>query len=120
MIWPSVLGSGASPLGNGKTALLVIVKERPWSPAKSMMTSARSAGARKSWSELGLAGSLSLAGRSSRPPSVDRKSTRLNSSHGYISYAGFCLKEKKLDQSNHTALRRHYADTAYYKISSVH
>src|SRR2546429_4886144 len=31
--------------------------------------------------------------RSSR----DRKSTRLNSSHGYISYAVFCLKKKKSD-----------------------
>src|SRR2546422_3185260 len=39
-----------------------------------------------------------------RPPTVygewdrevlDRKSTRLNSSHGYISYAVFCLKKKK-------------------------
>src|SRR2546422_5790718 len=32
------------------------------------------------------------------PPVVaaaDRKSTRLNSSHGYISYAVFCLKKKK-------------------------
>src|SRR2546429_6711607 len=28
------------------------------------------------------------------PPVVDRKSTRLNSSHGYISYAVFCLKKK--------------------------
>src|SRR3989449_8376830 len=27
---------------------------------------------------------------------VDRKSTRLNSSHGYISYAVFCLKKKKI------------------------
>src|SRR2546422_5777797 len=27
---------------------------------------------------------------------LDRKSTRLNSSHGYISYAVFCLKKKKL------------------------
>src|SRR5256884_8672274 len=27
----------------------------------------------------------------------DRKSTRLNSSHGYISYAVFCLKKKKRD-----------------------
>src|SRR2546429_5318294 len=27
--------------------------------------------------------------------SEDRKSTRLNSSHGYISYAVFCLKKKK-------------------------
>src|SRR2546429_6754797 len=29
------------------------------------------------------------------PARVDRKSTRLNSSHGYISYAVFCLKKKK-------------------------
>src|SRR2546422_7616182 len=28
-------------------------------------------------------------------PDADRKSTRLNSSHGYISYAVFCLKKKK-------------------------
>src|SRR5687768_17864999 len=28
----------------------------------------------------------------------DRKSTRLNSSHGYISYAVFCLKKKKKDR----------------------
>src|SRR2546429_6615238 len=35
-----------------------------------------------------------------RPPGevaalIDRKSTRLNSSHGYISYAVFCLKKNK-------------------------
>src|SRR2546429_7278274 len=29
-------------------------------------------------------------------PAQDRKSTRLNSSHGYISYAVFCLKKKKV------------------------
>src|SRR2546429_4432086 len=28
------------------------------------------------------------------PHAIDRKSTRLNSSHGYISYAVFCLKKK--------------------------
>src|SRR2546422_8080085 len=28
----------------------------------------------------------------------DRKSTRLNSSHGYISYAVFCLKKKKKER----------------------
>src|SRR2546422_2415266 len=33
----------------------------------------------------------------------DRKSTRLNSSHGYISYAVFCLKKKKRQR----ARRRH-------------
>src|SRR5687768_18596252 len=32
--------------------------------------------------------------------SLDRKSTRLNSSHGYISYAVFCLKKKKNKKKN--------------------
>src|SRR5207245_10369333 len=31
----------------------------------------------------------------------DRKSTRLNSSHGSISYAVFCLKKKKQEHLNH-------------------
>src|SRR4030042_2691923 len=35
---------------------------------------------------------------------ADRKSTRLNSSHGYISYAVFCLKKKK-QQSVTTATK---------------
>src|SRR5438105_8082431 len=30
-----------------------------------------------------------------RPTGIDRKSTRLNSSHEWISYAVFCLKKKK-------------------------
>src|SRR2546422_4170923 len=34
----------------------------------------------------------------------DRKSTRLNSSHGYISYAVFCLKKKKKRQNTNTSL----------------
>src|SRR2546422_3778587 len=37
---------------------------------------------------------------------IDRKSTRLNSSHGYISYAVFCLKKKKKTHSPY------YTDTA--------
>src|SRR2546430_13497392 len=32
---------------------------------------------------------------------ADRKSTRLNSSHSQISYAVFCLKKKKVRQSQH-------------------
>src|SRR3989449_8186567 len=32
---------------------------------------------------------------------ADRKSTRLNSSHGYISYAVFCLKKKNNWHINH-------------------
>src|SRR5438128_3171143 len=34
--------------------------------------------------------------RARRPKRLDRKSTRLNSSHGSISYAVFCLKKKKI------------------------
>src|SRR5256884_4428343 len=34
---------------------------------------------------------------------LDRKSTRLNSSHGYISYAVFCLKKKTI--AIHSSLR---------------
>src|SRR5688572_32345308 len=33
--------------------------------------------------------------RGNRPGRLDRKSTRLNSSHSQISYAVFCLKKKK-------------------------
>src|SRR2546422_6111368 len=33
----------------------------------------------------------------------DRKSTRLNSSHGYISYAVFCLKKKKKNKRRYRA-----------------
>src|SRR2546421_1931499 len=32
--------------------------------------------------------------------SIDRKSTRLNSSHDQISYAVFCLKKKKKEKTN--------------------
>src|SRR2546422_1941593 len=39
-----------------------------------------------------------------RHAAEDRKSTRLNSSHGYISYAVFCLKKKK-KQLHHGQVR---------------
>src|SRR2546422_5506207 len=38
-------------------------------------------------------------------PGLDRKSTRLNSSHGYISYAVFCLKKKKKN-TYHTRIHK--------------
>src|SRR6266436_6920515 len=41
----------------------------------------------------------------SAPDGEDRKSTRLNSSHGYISYAVFCLKKKK-NMGKHDVDRR--------------
>src|SRR2546430_12489031 len=36
---------------------------------------------------------------------LDRKSTRLNSSHSQISYAVFCLKKKKKKDTNHLVLK---------------
>src|SRR2546429_1374424 len=45
----------------------------------------------------------------------DRKSTRLNSSHGYISYAVFCLKKKK--NKNH---RHHFARYTRHDDIVVH
>src|SRR2546429_7366532 len=42
----------------------------------------------------------------------DRKSTRLNSSHGYISYAVFCLKKKKK--------KTHNQDKSVYKANDIH
>src|SRR2546429_6419838 len=41
-----------------------------------------------------LAGVFAFWVRTKTCPLLDRKSTRLNSSHGYISYAVFCLKKK--------------------------
>src|SRR3712207_7031804 len=51
------------------------------------------------WAVLTLAGELRRLWRDERAfaeaPALDRKSTRLNSSHANISYAVFCLKKKK-------------------------
>src|SRR2546422_4721536 len=47
---------------------------------------------------------LRHAGRPTARRGPDRKSTRLNSSHGYISYAVFCLKKKKKNNGVGTML----------------
>src|SRR5438105_9740910 len=41
--------------------------------------------------------------------SIDRKSTRLNSSHEWISYAVFCLKKKKKQTKHKTKTQRNTA-----------
>src|SRR2546422_8061293 len=43
--------------------------------------------------------------------SLFRKSTRLNSSHGYISYAVFCLKKKKMLDARSCSIGSHYMTT---------
>src|SRR3712207_9351656 len=59
----------------------------------------------KSWlNEFGLTpASRSRVSASTEPDSnpLDRKSTRLNSSHANISYAGFCLKKNKAQQDTY-------------------
>src|SRR2546422_1118212 len=57
--------------------------------------------------------SLTATPWSSKPPGLprrsrDRKSTRLNSSHGYISYAVFCLKKKKKKGHHNYKRKREY------------
>src|SRR2546422_2415510 len=44
---------------------------------------------------------------------IDRKSTRLNSSHGYISYAVFCLKKKKKTRQRVTRRASSTCTTTY-------
>src|SRR2546422_5418345 len=44
---------------------------------------------------------------------TDRKSTRLNSSHGYISYAVFCLKKKKKKRKKQNSILKTERYTMY-------
>src|SRR2546422_2843993 len=46
-----------------------------------------------------------LENRGALTGGIDRKSTRLNSSHGYISYAVFCLKKKNKKNISNTQRR---------------
>src|SRR2546422_7512492 len=50
---------------------------------------------------------------------VDRKSTRLNSSHGYISYAVFCLKKKK-DAFSKSVSEAYWADVIADAFQTAH
>src|SRR2546426_3611104 len=48
---------------------------------------------------------------------LDRKSTRLNSSHLVISYAVFCLKKKKKKYNNHPDSRESHSRITYSKTT---
>src|SRR2546429_3483333 len=66
-------------------------------PRAEHVSRAREDAAERAWRAQFHAVRLVVDGRQ-----VDRKSTRLNSSHGYISYAVFCLKKKKTKHIMHT------------------
>src|SRR6266536_3318465 len=63
----------------------------------------------------GVARSSRSRGRSPRSPRSDRKSTRLNSSHEWISYAVFCLKKKK---NTYNACRNNQKKLIQHKIKN--
>src|SRR2546429_3524746 len=70
------------------------------------------------WRETFLDSAARILSRRRSFRSQDRKSTRLNSSHGYISYAVFCLKKKKKKQTpiacaEYKVDLQHHRDDAY-------
>src|SRR2546422_2013840 len=58
--------------------------------------------------ETGLLCAVAIRDLDAPQPGKDRKSTRLNSSHGYISYAVFCLKKKKKNENIKDPAKRLY------------
>src|SRR3989449_5468534 len=60
----------------------------------------------------GMGRAVDTAAVAARPMPGDRKSTRLNSSHGYISYAVFCLKKKTKTTYSPPARGRSSSSTA--------
>src|SRR3712207_7312368 len=90
----------AAAAGSGKTAVLVeriITRlqdmDNPLSVQELMVVTFTKAAAAEMSARIGVA--LAKAMESTDDPALDRKSTRLNSSHANISYAVFCLKKKK-------------------------
>src|ERR1022692_5085564 len=69
-------------------------------------------------STFGQAGNCATCARSSRSQEIDRKSTRLNSSHLVISYAVFCLKKKQQTHNTSTLDRlcSHYNTTTHSSL----
>src|SRR2546422_503430 len=59
-------------------------------------------------------GHVPREGEFEAPPPRDRKSTRLNSSHGYISYAVFCLKKKKKTKTTAQLMQHNVRMTAVH------
>src|SRR2546422_5209610 len=78
-------------------AAILIATDRRSFPTEALHWDARlTADSDETWTEAFKHFEVSGTSNFSVPEKpADRKSTRLNSSHGYISYAVFCLKKKK-------------------------
>src|SRR5256885_8626954 len=75
--FPDLTVDGSFPLGGAVCAILISTGTNPWLATLAGTAAGAVAGLITGWLN------------------VDRKSTRLNSSHLVISYAVFCLKKKK-------------------------
>src|SRR2546429_6182194 len=93
--WPSSRRSGVAAAGS--------TPSRP-PPAAAALVRARGFGQARSYN----------GGAS------DRKSTRLNSRHGYISYALFCLEKKKKDRQTTVPCRTTVTSTSVLTCNSEH
>src|SRR5688572_32526635 len=60
------------------------------------------------------------APRAGRGRRLDRKSTRLNSSHSQISYAVFCLKKKKKKNRRSVTQQHNYTQIAITRIMQLY
>src|SRR2546429_8320575 len=98
VIWRESSVSGGS--GAVQMFFFLMIRRPPRSTLFPYTTLFRSPGQRAVAVEVG-AHPTRIVVRAER---ADRKSTRLNSSHGYISYAVFCLKKKKKTISERRSL----------------
>src|SRR2546429_1472219 len=78
----------SSDLGRGEESIERSALQRP------LVTEAREEPVQHARHQVERGGDLPGLGGGERLDLQDRKSTRLNSSHGYTSYAVFCLKKK--------------------------
>src|SRR2546422_3027546 len=84
----------------GRRLLKRIVCRRPGWSAGGKKPRIQLAIANDAWGRLKRFAFSSCLSRPHASFAIDRKSTRLNSSHGYISYAVFCLKKKNTYGTN--------------------
>src|SRR5689334_24351666 len=101
------LAVGATGVGGGSLMTPILILFYGISPAIAVGTDLLYASISKAFAVVlhGKNGSVDwqIVGRlslGSVPAALDRKSTRLNSSHSSISYAVFCLKKKKKKQTS--------------------
>src|SRR2546422_10433378 len=96
-VWHGLLSPGVEPTTVGEMVRHLGTVHLPlYIGAASVLVSTSRALLRQARrSAIGIAMTVAFAGAVLSAAAEDRKSTRLNSSHGYISYAVFCLKKKK-------------------------